>query len=323
MNDSGISVDSKVNIVVCLVGFRNVADVMRCLPALAAQSFAAFEVVICENGGPDAQAALVAVVPERLATGQAVTVIADHSNPGYAGGINRCIAARPGASAYWVLNPDTVPDPAALGAMAEVLSSGAGDAVGGPIVLPDGLLRTCGGRWSPWVAYSRAIANGVPLAACPAAEEVEPHLSFISGASLLVSQRFIAEVGLMREDYFLYGEEVEWCLRAKAKGLRLRFCRDAVVLHYQGTTTGSAHDIGQQRRLPVFCDERNRVLTLRDTAGPAMFAAGAVGALLLLLWRYGRRAAWSQLGYALSGWWAAIRNQRGKPGWLVSNSGGI
>lgn len=315
--------DNSVKIVVCLVGFRNVGDVMRCLPALAAQTYADFEVVICENGGPDALAALIAAAPERLETGQTVTVIADHSNPGYAGGINRCILARPGAGAYWVLNPDTVPDPAALGAMAEMVFGGAGDAVGGPIVLPDRLLRTCGGRWSPWVAYSRAIANGVPLAACPTAAEVEPQLSFISGASLLVSQRFIAETGLMREDYFLYGEEVEWCLRARAKGLRLRFCREAVVLHYQGTTTGSAHDIGQQHRLPVYCDERNRVLTLRDTAGPAMFAVGAVGALLLLLWRYGRRAAWSQLGYALNGWWAAICNRRGKPDWLAVGSGGI
>lgn len=315
--------DSKGKIVVCLVGFRNVTDVMRCLPALAAQEYPDFEVVICENGGSDATLALIAAVPDRLQSGQAVTVIADHSNPGYAGGINRCIAARPAASAYWVLNPDTVPSPEALGAMAEILFSGAGDAVGGPIVLPDGLLRTCGGKWSKWVAYSRAIANGVPLADCPIAEEVEPQLSFISGASLLVSQRLIEQVGLMREDYFLYGEEVEWCLRAKAQGLKLRFCREAIVLHYQGTTTGSSHDIGKQRQLPVFCDERNRVLTLRDTSGFAMFAAGAAGALLLLLWRYGRRAAWSQLGFAFSGWWAAICNRRGKPIWLGSNTSGI
>lgn len=310
--------DSKDKIVVCLVGFRNVADVMRCLPALAAQTFSAFEVVICENGGVEALAALAAVVPDRLDAGQAVTVIADHSNPGYAGGINRCIAARPDAGAYWVLNPDTVPYPEALAAMAGLVFSGAGDAIGGPIVLPDGLLRTCGGRWSPWLAYSRAIANGTPLAACPTAEEVEPHLSFISGASLLVSQRLIAEAGLMREDYFLYGEEVEWCLRAKAKGLRLRFSPAAVVLHYQGTTTGSAHDISGRPRLAIFCDERNRILTLRDTASFPVFAIGAVGAGLTVLIRYGRRLAFRALRHALAGWWAGLCNRRGKPAWMIN-----
>lgn len=309
--------DNSVKIVVCLVGFRNVGDVMRCLPALASQTYADFEVVICENGGPDALAALIAAAPERLETGQAVTVIADHSNPGYAGGINRCILARPGADAYWVLNPDTVPDPAALGAMAEMVFGGAGDAVGGPIVLPDGLLRTCGGKWSKWLAYSRAIHNGTPLANCPTAQEVEPQLSFISGASLLVSQRFIAEAGLMREDYFLYGEEVEWCLRAKAKGLRLRFCREAVVLHYQGTTTGSAHDIGGRPQMPTFCDERNRILTLRDTSAFSVFVVGALGAGLTIVVRYGRRLAFRGLRHALSGWWAGVRNRRGKPAWMI------
>ena len=309
--------DNKDKIVVCLVGFRNVADIMRCLPALAAQTFTAFDVVICENGGAEAFAALSAAVPERLESGQAVMTIADHSNPGYAGGVNRCIAARPDADAYWVLNPDTVPYPEALAAMAEMVFSGVADAVGGPIVLPDGLLRTCGGRWSPWLAYSRAIANGTPLAACPTAEEVEPQLSFISGASLLVSRRFIAKAGLMREDYFLYGEEVEWCLRGQALGLRLRFCRAAVVLHYQGTTTGSAHDIGGRPQTAIFCDERNRILTLRDTAAFPVFAIGAIGAGLTVLFRYGRRFAFRALRYALAGWWAGIRNRRGKPAWLI------
>jgi N-acetylglucosaminyl-diphospho-decaprenol L-rhamnosyltransferase len=313
-------VDRIGHIVICLVAFRNAEDVLQCLGSLASQSYPDFEVVVCENGGPEAFAALCAVLPDQLKSGQTVTAIADHSNPGYAGGINRCMAERPGQAAYWVLNPDTVPQPVALGAMAAVLASGLGDAVGGPIVLPTGNLRTCGGKWQPWIAYSSAIANGVPLANCPDTEDVERSLSFISGASILVSQHFIEVAGQMREDYFLYGEEVEWCLRASAKGLRLRFCKDAVVLHYQGTTTGSADDIGQQGRLPIFCDERNRILTLRDAAPWATFAIGLVGALLLIFWRYGRRLAGRSMWNALAGWWAGLCNRRGKPAWLAGVS---
>lgn len=309
--------DSKGKIVVCLVGFRNVADVMRCLPALSAQTYTDFEVVICENGGPEAFATLREVVPARLKSGQTVTLIADHSNPGYAGGINRCIAARPDQSAYWILNPDTVPFPGTLGVMAAELAMGRVGAIGGPIVLPTGLLRTCGGRWQPLIAYSSAIANNVPLAECPDAATVERDLSFISGASILASRQFIESVGLMREDYFLYGEEVEWCLRARARGQKLGFCRDGVVLHYQGTTTGSADDIGRRSRLPIFCDERNRVLTLWDTASPLVFVIGAAGAGLTVLFRYGRRLALTAMRHALAGWWAGLCNRRGKPAWLT------
>lgn len=304
------------HIVVCVVSFRNPDDVVNCLAALARQTFRDFEVVVCENGGSEAYAKLATIVPDQLESGQRVTLIADHSNPGYAGGINRCMAARQGYAAYWILNPDTVPKPTALAAMMMVLESGAGDAVGGPIVLPTGILQTCGGKWRNWIAYSTAIAKGVPLADCPPPEAVERSLSFISGASLLASRHFIETAGPMREDYFLYGEEVEWCLRAAAKGLRLRFCIDAAVLHYQGTTTGSSEDISQQGRLPIFCDERNRILTLRDTAPPLMVVIGVVGALLLIGWRYGRRLAWRSMGNALAGWWDGVCNRRGKPGWL-------
>ena len=310
------------HIVVCLVAFRNTEDVTRCLEALSRQTHADFEVVVCENGGPQAHAALAAILPQRLEAGQAVTLISDHSNPGYAGGINRCIAAREGQAAYWVLNPDTVPSPGTLAALSAELAAGRADAVGGPIVLPDGLLRTCGGKWNPWIAYSSAIANNVPLADCPDSETVERSLSFISGASILVSRHFIETAGLMREDYFLYGEEVEWCLRAKARGLKLGFCRDAVVLHYQGTTTGSGHDIGRQGRLPIYCDERNRVLTLRDTASAPQFAFGAVGAGLLILWRFGRRFAGRGMMHAFSGWGDALCNRRGKPDWLADAARG-
>jgi GT2 family glycosyltransferase len=310
-------VESKGKIVVCLVGFGNIADFIRCLPALSAQTYAEFEVVICENGGPEAFAALSEVVPPRLQKGQAVTLIADHSNPGYAGGINRCIAARPGCEFYWVLNPDTVPRPGALAAMVADIRVRNLDATGGPIVLPSGRLRTCGGRWSRWLAFPIAIGMDLPADQCPTAAEVERRLDFISGASLLATHRLIEEAGLMREDYFLYGEEVEWCLRARARGLKLGFTRGGEVLHFQGTTTGSGHDLGEQGLLPIYCNERNRILILRDTEAAPVFAIGVLGALLLIVWRYGRRGLWQAMGVALSGLRDGIMNRRGKPAWLV------
>lgn len=310
------------HIVVCLVAYRNSDDIMRCLSALALQSYPDFEVIICENGGAASYVTLLACLPERLANGQTVAAISDETNPGYAGGINRCIAARPGASGYWILNPDTIPEQQALGAMVHAVATGHIDAAGGPIVLPSGVLQTCGGKWQPLLAYSTAICKGVPLDQCPEPEVVAQSLSFISGASLFVSDEFLRVAGLMREDYFLYGEEVEWCLRASALGLRLGFCRDAVVMHYQGTTTGSAGDIGQQSRLAIYCDERNRILTLRDTADRPTVVLGILGALILIVLRYVRRGAFRSMMNALHGWWSGVRDKRGKPAWLPQDKGG-
>ncbi len=46
---------------------------------------------------------------------------------------------------------------------------------------------------------------------------------------------FVEVNGLMREDYFLYAEEVEWCLRAKRRGLRLGLAPAARILHVRPT----------------------------------------------------------------------------------------
>ncbi len=303
--------------VVSMVAFRNLDDVLNCLGGLEHQSFRDFEVVICENGGPEAFARLSAAVPAKLSSGQPVACVADHSNPGYAGGINRCIAARRGAAFYWVLNPDTIPRPGALAAMVSDMVRRDLDAVGGPIVLPSGRLRTCGGRWNRWLAAPLAIGMDTASRDCPPPTTVEPGLAFISGASLLVSARFLAVAGLMREDYFLYGEEVEWCLRARRRGLRLGFSPGGEVLHLQGTTTGSDGDLANQGRLPIYCNERNRILILRDSEPLPVLLIGSLGALLLIAWRFGRRGAWRAMGIALSGWWHGLHNRRGKPAWLA------
>lgn len=305
-------------VAICLVAFRNRSDVLQCLSALSQQSFAAFEVIICENGGPAAFAELAAAIPQRLAGGQPVAVIADHANPGYAGGINRCIAARPGQDYYWVLNSDTVPQPDALAAMIADLERRGLDAIGGPVVAPDGTIGTCGGGWLRWVAGPTAIGKGQPADPAPDTATVELRLAFISGASLLVTRHFIAAAGLMREDYFLYGEEVEWCLRARRRGLALGFSPGGAVLHFQGSTTGSGYGLAVQGRMPIYLNERNRVLILYDTEPEPIVAIAAFGALLLIGWRYGRRGAWRAMKIALTGWWDGLRNRRGKPGWLTS-----
>jgi len=68
-------------------------------------------------------------------------------------------------------------------------------------------------------------------------------------------------------------------------------------------------------RGPVYLDERNKIL-LTWLRGPVRLITVAPCALALLCLRFGKRRAWPQLGYALAGWAAGLRNERGKPAWL-------
>lgn len=304
-----------MRVAVAIVAFRNVEDVLGCLSALERSEHRKFEVVVCENGGAEAYERLVARLPKSLAGGQPVRALLAPGNLGYAGGVNLCIAAAPDADAWWVLNPDTEAEPAALAAMVERLARGDCEAVGSVLSMEGGTIQSLGGLWRARLARAVSLGYGEPLAALPdLAPGVEGRQNYLNGASILLGRAFREAVGPMREDYFLYCEEVEWCLRARARGMRLGFAASALVLHHQGTTTGKPSDIRQHGRMPVYLNERNRLLLTRDLS-PELFGTAAVMALGLIFLRFARRGAWRQLAYALDGWRAGLKNERGRPAW--------
>ena len=116
-----------MHVAVAIVGYRNTGDIVRCLEALAASDHADFEIVICENGGPEAYERLIAAIPQALPGGQAVRAVLAPGNLGFAGGVNVCLRETPDADAWWVLNPDTCPPPRAMAALVEKLAQGAGE----------------------------------------------------------------------------------------------------------------------------------------------------------------------------------------------------
>ncbi len=302
-------------VAVCIVAFRNLDDIERCMAALSNSTYAAFDVVICENGGAAAYAALSAALAAELPGGQAVKTIEAPGNVGFAGGVNLCLEASDSADAWWILNPDTQPDPEALGALVTRLLAGDCDAVGSTLYGPADRVQSHGGRWRGWLSRAESLGLGSRLSDRIDPAAIERRQSYIVGASMLVGRRFRDLAGFMREDYFLYCEEVEWCLRARAAGLRLGFAPEALIRHAQGSTTGAGPDARRRPRLPIYLTERNRILLTRDCfAGRLpLVAVAALGLLTLRYLRPGSLGSWRQ---ALSGWWAGLRDERGPPSWL-------
>jgi GT2 family glycosyltransferase len=303
------------HVAVAIVSYHSAEDVAECLQALAASRHDDFEVVVCENGGPAAFDSLKARVPHSLPGGQAVRLICAERNLGYAGGVNRAMAAAPDADAWWVLNPDTLPEPDALGALVARLRRGDCDAVGGLVLMGAGRVQAYGGYWQKRLARAVSLGYGALQSAEVDGARIEQRQNYLNGACMLVGRAFQTAAGPMREDYFLYCEEVEWCLRAIKAGMRLGFAGDAVVLHKQGTSTGAHADLTTRSKLSVYLNERNRVLLSRDCF-PKLLPLAVPMVLATSIVRFGKRRAWRQLGYAVQGWWAGVANRRGAPMWM-------
>lgn len=256
---------SKVGIVV--LNWNRPEDTLECLNSLLPNVQQRLATIICcDNGSIDgsvqtiidwARRFFVEIELEPAKSGNA-TLLAKNStgqpsfllvetgvNLGYAGGNNVGIqyALACGTFDYiWILNNDTVVEPDALSALlAAAAASPELGALGSTIVDYDHPQRVqCAGgcRYFPALTITKPVHQGKDrnsmLQGSP-----EVHLDYISGAAMLVRTAIIREVGLFNEDYFLYYEEADYAKRLQRKGYRIGWCKESIVRHKGGVSTGS------------------------------------------------------------------------------------
>ena len=228
------------DLAVLIVSYNSGRDVLSCVESLLATNDQGLRIIVADNASPDGSARPIA---DWIRTENApVELIETGRNGGYAFGVNAALKVAcidPAIRWFWVLNPDmTVPEKS-LQALRHHLETAVDfSLLGGRVVYADGSarLQTDGGLVNRWTGVTHNVNLGASLDA-PLPDAVK--IDFIMGGNMVASRVFIDAVGPMREDYFLYYEEVDWALRRPAN-LPLAICKDFVVHHAAGTSIGSA-----------------------------------------------------------------------------------
>lgn len=248
-------------------------------------------------------------------TRQVITVLNTSQNLGYAGGVNACIAAvsKLPWDAIWVLNPDTFPDPEALMALVRHQKAGGYGIVGSRLIFNStGRIQTWGGmKWRSWLGRGQSLGLNMPSDMAPDLTEVERALGFISGASMYVSRDYIDSIGVMDEDFFVYNEDVDWCLRHGA--FRLGYAHGSIVRHINGGTSGAFSSSGS--RFTVYLGSRNCIL-LAKKRHRFLWPILAATALIHMVAHLLRTRSLRRFSFALDGWWAGVRGERGAPNFI-------
>lgn len=180
------------------------------------------------------------------APGCRLTLVRSGGNLGFAGGCNVGIAAAGlGNFAYfWFLNADAVVHRRAL---VDLVARAERDEqvgmVGSTIRYYDtpSIVQAMGGaRLDRSNGASRHIGEGCRLTDVPSdGASVERNLTYIMGASMLVTARYIREVGLMAEDYFLYFEDADWGMRGTGRFV-FAYAPTSHVFHKWGASSHKA-----------------------------------------------------------------------------------
>lgn len=57
------------------------------------------------------------------------------------------------------------------------------------------------------------------------------------GAFMMIRAAAIKEIGLLDEEFFMYGEDIDWCFRIKSAGFRNVYYPVAQITHYKGESS--------------------------------------------------------------------------------------
>ncbi len=261
---------------VLLLNYNNWIDTLECLESVLRLDYPAFKVVCVENASTDAsrerlqqwaEGRLGVWLPpdhphrnrvfppiadktvrfvdaaevekdrksDRSAEEAQVTVICSPENLGAAGGNNLAMkwAIRDQNIRYfWMINNDTVLDRQTLRNLVRFAAK-------------NPLVGICGSRVMEYYQPEQIQLLGSKISRYSGktyvltSEKQLSRMNYIIGVSFLVSRECWEKSGPLREEYFIYNEETDFCFRARENGFRLAIAPDSVIYHKQGKGTDS------------------------------------------------------------------------------------
>lgn len=269
-------------------------DTLECLASLRRQTYPHIHIVVVDNGSIDNSVDRIRqVYPD-------ITLLENPTNLGFAGGANVGIqyVMEQRGDAVFLLNNDTIIAPDTVSIMVQQLDTYVG--VVSPLIYyfdDPQMIWSAGGNLSPLnleiTDSLRGRQNQGTLT--PVMER-----DFVPGTSMLIPRHTFEAVGAFDERFFMYYEDMDFCLRTRRAGLQILLTTEARVWHKVAVSSGGA-DSPQER----YWMARSSVLYFRKHARNLQ-------RITVVAWRFGSairttaRLIWKGRSEASRAYWRGL-----------------
>ena len=226
--------------VIIVLNWQNAIKTVACLDSLKSIMASDVAVIVIDNGSGDDSVSFIRQRHPNL------TLLETGANLGYAGGNNVGIrwALERGAEFIGILNNDVTIEPGFLEPLVATLRAHPDVGVATPLVAE----QVDGGR--VWALGSAVNWRTAAVSRQHANESIKDwrhrspfEVEIASGAAMLAKQEVFERAGLLDEKFFLYFEEVDWCMKVGQAGYRILAAPSSVVWHEVSGTLGTTSPV--------------------------------------------------------------------------------
>ncbi|WP_281890057.1 glycosyltransferase family 2 protein [Paenibacillus sp. YYML68] len=228
---------------IIIVNYNTCDLTIACLQSvLRSRTWSEYELIVVDNNSVDSSVEQIRMKCPQL------TLIANDQNLGFAKANNQAMRIAKGRYIL-LLNSDTVVQPDTLQTMLDFMEANPTvGAAGCKVVLPDGSLDKACRRGFPTPSASFYYAFGISKLFPNSARFNQYQLTHLDpdkdypvdclvGAFMMVRREVIDQVGMLDEDFFMYGEDIDWCYRIKEAGWGIHYYPYTQITHYKGASS--------------------------------------------------------------------------------------
>jgi hypothetical protein len=230
---------------IILVNYGNWQDTIECLESIKLNSYKFYKVIVVDVGNLNHSVYhLLEWINNQ--SDDNFLFIQQKENKGFAAANNlgiRAVIDDMESSFFWVLNNDTSIERNSLKELLGYYKENENNKdigfLGSKILdyKNRDIIQTVGGTFNPWTGYS--ILTGMGQIDRGQFDAGGYKNDYVIGASMFFHKSLLDKIGLMSEEYFLYYEDLDWCIAAKKAGFQNITCNKSIVYHKQGQATGA------------------------------------------------------------------------------------
>lgn len=236
---------------VVLVSFHSSESTLRCLASVLDSDYKDILVYVVDNGhDSDLEEGITRLGSSR------VRLIPTGRNLGFPAGCNIGLkeSLREGAEYVLLLNNDAILAKNGVTALVSFMRKNPAIGILGPSILnarDPGRIESMGAWYIPWLGEDGLLERGTAI---EHTRHLAMRVDYVSGAAMLIRRKTIETIGLLREQLFIYGDDVDYCARARHAKIRVVSIRLPIVVHQMSS---SVERYGGLKQYYLF---RNKIL---------------------------------------------------------------